>query len=76
MMRSQAEIERARRHFREVFHRARSKGDFSEAIICGIIHDALGWAAGDDAPLDLDPELPKFRDLIRRLDAAEGNTAN
>lgn len=73
-MRSSAEIERARRHFREVFRRARSQGDELEALMCGVIHDALGWAAGGDEPLD--PHVPAFRDLLRQLDAAEGNTPN
>jgi hypothetical protein len=73
-VKTREEIERAQRHFREVFRRAMGTGDREGALVCGLIHDALGWAAGDDQPID--GRLPVFKNLIAQLDSVEGNTPN
>ncbi len=79
-MRSRAELERARRHFREVLRKSWDDdrrhpggGNPLHLVTIGTVIDALSWVIDDGAP-HIGP-MP-FGDLVNQLDAAEGNTPN
>jgi hypothetical protein len=76
-VRSQAELERARRHFREVFEavdrrRLGEPGEIQHLLAMGVIIDVLSWSLNDGQPFI----GPDFVGLVRLLDEAEGNTPN
>lgn len=73
-MRNRAELERARRHLRETHAQGRRAGaSVNHLINCGMAVDILSWVLRDEGA-HLGPR--SFGDLVRQLDAAEGNTPN